>query len=140
MRSRCLAAAALLACAPVRSPPAHPDGPEGTGVERVGDVAVLPLGGAAFNRLPRQQKVLAFHLAQAAMAAHPVVLLQNYRHDLAIWELVDGLAARVDLLDPGFAPRLLEYRRRIFLHRGIHDAWTQVKFVPDFDFQELGGR
>ncbi len=98
---------------------------------------VVPLAGEAFDRLSRSERLLGYRLAQAAIAAHPVVLLQNGRHDLAVWELVDALAVHAELLDPQFANRLLDYRRRLFLHGGIHDAYTQMKFAPDFTFAEL---
>ena len=137
-------AALLLACAstqpaiaPASSEDLKAETPRAAGPERVGDVAVVPLGGGSFDRLEPAARVLAYHLAQAAMAAHPIIYLQQYRHGLAIWELIDALAARSDLFDPQFTVQLRDYRRRVFLHRGIHDAGTQLKFLPDFTAEEL---
>ncbi len=129
---------ALLACttAPETRPGPSPVD-QGPGVERVGDVALLPLDGRGFEALPRQERLLAWHLAQAALAAHPVALMQNYRYDLPIWELVQALLSRRRALDPTFALQVADYRRRLFLDRGVHDSFTEEKSVPAFDFEDL---
>ena len=129
---------ALLACA--SGPPTRIESPAadgGLGTEWVGDVAVLPLDGRGFQALPRQDRLEAWHLAQAAMAAHALALMQNYRYDLPIWELVEGLLSRREALDPTFAMQLADYRRRLFVDRGIHDAFTEEKVVPAFGFEDL---
>lgn len=128
----------LLACA--TSPETRP-GPSseerGPPAEMVGDVAVVPLEGRGFEALPRPDRLLAWHLTQAALAAHPVALMQNYRYDLPIWELVQALLSRRGALDPTFAMQLADYQRRLFLDRGVHDAFTEEKFLPAFSFEEL---
>jgi dipeptidyl-peptidase-3 len=106
-------------------------------VETVGDVAIVPMETYDFNKLDKGEKLVAWHLTQAAIASHPLVYLQNYRHDLAIWQLVDTLAAKASALDPEFAEKLREYRRKIFIHHGVHDHWTDEKFLPTFDHGDL---
>ncbi len=130
---------ALLALAVLAAParPAPPAAADGAILEMLGDVAVVAMDPGAFASLPREQKVLAWHLTQAALASHRVALSQNHRHDLAVWALVEALHARRQALDPDFALRLADYRRRIFLHRGVHDAWSEEKLVPFFTAQEL---
>jgi len=131
-----LIAAAACAAGPRPRPEGGPAA-EGPVVGMVGDVAVAAMEPEGFDALSREERLLAWHLSQAAMASHPLVLMQNYRHDLAIWELVDALYARRDALDPVFARSLADYRRRLFLHKGVHDAFTEEKFVPDFGRTEL---
>ncbi len=131
-----LVAVALAFSSAAASPPQSSEG-EGSILEMVGDVAVVATVPAGFAALSREQKALAWHLAQAALATHRVALMQNHRHDLAIWQLVEALQARSAALDPDFARRLADYRRRVFLHRGVHDAVTEEKLLPDFTAQEL---
>ncbi len=131
----------LLACASAPETRPEPLGELGAAraiqVELVGDVALLPLDGRGLEALSPRERVLAWHLAQVALAAHPVALLQNYRYDLPIWDLVQGLLARREALDPGFAMQLADYRRRLFLDRGVHDAFSEAKFVPAVGYEEL---
>ncbi len=129
-----LLGAAACATGPRPRPEAAGEGPI---VGVVGDVAVVAMEPEGFDALSREERLLAWHLSQAAMASHPIVLMQNYRHDLAIWRLVDALHARRGALDPVFAVSLADYRRRLFLHKGVHDALTEEKFVPDFGRAEL---
>jgi dipeptidyl-peptidase-3 len=129
-----LLGAAACATGPRPRPEAAGEGPI---VGVVGDVAVVAMEPEGFDALSREERLLAWHLSQAAMASHPIVLMQNYRHDLAIWRLVDALHARRGVLDPVFAASLADYRRRLFLHKGVHDALTEEKFVPDFGRAEL---
>ncbi len=126
-----------LACGSARAPLPWALAAEGPVLETVGEVAVVAMDPDGFAALPREQKVLAWYLAQAALATHSLALMQNHRHDLAIWQLVQALHARRGALDPDFALRLADYRRKIFLHRGVHDAVTEEKFRPDFTSQEL---
>jgi dipeptidyl-peptidase III len=131
-----LFAAAACAAGPRPRPEAGPGAQEPI-VGMVGDVAVAAMEPEGFDALSREERLLAWHLSQAAMASHPVVLMQNYRHDLAIWELVEALYARRSALDPVFGASLADYRRRLFLHKGVHDAYTEEKFVPDFGQAEF---
>lgn len=128
---------AASACAAGPRPRPEPGASEGPIVGVVGDIAVVAMEPEGFDALSREERLLAWHLSRAAMASHPVVLMQNYRNDLAIWELVDALHDRRNALDPVFAAGLADYRRRLFLHKGIHDALTEEKFVPDFGRSEF---
>lgn len=132
------AALALAACATAPARPGIPGGPvPGALLEAVGDVAVVAIEPEGFDALTRQERLLAWHLAQAAMAGHRVAMAQGYRRNRAVWDLVEGLHSRREVLDPSFAVLLDDYRRRLFLHAGVHDAVTQEKFVPAFGPEEL---
>ena len=131
-------ALALGACATAPARPGAAGGPApGALLEAVGDVAVVAVEPEGFDALAREERLLACHLGQAAMAGHRIALMQGHRRNRAIWDLVEGLHSRREVLDPSFAVLLDDYRRRLFLHGGVHDAVTQEKFVPLFGPEEL---
>ncbi|HEX9187126.1 MAG TPA: hypothetical protein VGB87_08650, partial [Vicinamibacteria bacterium] len=84
------ALAAACATAPGRPGAAGGPGP-GALLEAVGDVAVVAVEPEGFDALGREERLLAWHLGQAAMAGHRIALMQGHRRNRAIWDLVEGL-------------------------------------------------
>ncbi|HTN87194.1 MAG TPA: hypothetical protein VL242_26025, partial [Sorangium sp.] len=106
-------------------------------LEEVGGVTAASYAPRGFDRLTAEQRALAYHLAQAALAGDPLFTMQTSRYAWPATELMIQLLAQKDRLDPALRDRLATYRKMLFLHHGIHDARTGQKLVPPFSQQEL---
>jgi len=56
-------------------------------LEQIGDAAVVQCYADGFAALPLDQKILAWHLYQAALAGRDIYYDQRYRDNLAMREL-----------------------------------------------------
>ncbi|AUX48087.1 peptidase [Sorangium cellulosum] len=133
------AAAAASAAAP--SGTAAAPAPESTVkvLDEVGGVTAASYAPRGFDKLTAQQRVLAYHLAQAALAGDPLFTMQTSRYGWPATELMIQLLAQKDKIEPALRDKLATYRKMLFVHHGIHDARTGQKLVPPFSQKELEG-
>src|SRR5436190_16559153 len=78
------------------SAPARADTPKGQVgrkylLERVDDAAVVQLYADGFKNLPLRQKLLTWHLYQAAVAGRDIYYDQRYRHGLAMRDVIEAV-------------------------------------------------
>ncbi|MGK3992463.1 dipeptidyl-peptidase 3 family protein [Sorangium sp. So ce1024] len=138
-------AASAAAAAPAQGSAAAPGGaapaPGGAVqvLEEVSGVTAASYAPRGFDRLTAEQRALAYHLAQAALAGDPLFSMQTSRYAWPATELVMRLLAQKDRLDPAVRDRLVLFRKMLFLHHGIHDGRTGQKLVPPLSQQELEG-
>lgn len=102
-----------------------------------GDTAVVALPAPGFDQLSRDQRLLAYWLAQAGAAGDAIAYEQSYRHNLAIVRLLRGILTHAQAVSSDALPRLREYARAIYLHHGVHDPTTERKLVPRLRPAEL---
>ena len=95
-----------------------------------GDVAVLALSAPGFAALPREQRLLAYWLAQAANAGDSIAVDQGYRHNLQVVRLLRGILTHPQAVQPALLPPLRAFARAIYLNHGLHDAETGQKLQP----------
>jgi dipeptidyl-peptidase-3 len=103
----------------------------------LGDILVVALDAPAFDRLPREQKLLAYWLAEAAAAGDAIAWDQSYRHNLTIVRLLRGILAHGAVAPPETLERVRAFARLVYLNRGLHDSTTGRKLVPQFGPAEL---
>lgn len=132
-----MASSAAAAAASASAAPAAPPGPAGTKIGMLGDSAVISFPPRGFDRLTPEQRVLAYHLSLAAIAGDPLFTMQSSRYGWPATQLVMRLLAAKDRLEPAFRDKLIEYRRKLFMHRGLHEAVTGRKHLPGFTQKEL---
>ena len=60
-------------------------------LERVGEAAIVQLYADGFSELPLREKLLVWHLAQAAIAGRDIYFDQRYAHNLEMRELLEAL-------------------------------------------------
>ena len=60
-------------------------------LEQIDDAAVVQYYADGFDALPADQKILAWHLAQAALAGRDIYYDQRYRHALDMREVVEEI-------------------------------------------------
>ncbi len=114
-------------------------------VERVDDGAVVQLYADGFEKLPQGQRVLVWHLCEAARAGREIYLDQRCRHGLALRDLVEETlvalraigadwesGARAAGVDASEWPALVElrrYARLLWLQSGPFHQITSRKFL-----------
>jgi dipeptidyl-peptidase-3 len=122
---------------PPAPPKATPPAAAITILGTVRGVTIASYPPTGFDTLKPEERVLAYHLAAAAMAGDPLLTMQASRHAWPITQAVSRLLALREKLPTADVDELLEYRRMLFLHHGIHDAFTGQKFLPLFDRKDF---
>ncbi|WP_394824963.1 dipeptidyl-peptidase 3 family protein [Pendulispora albinea] len=116
------------ASAPPNGPPAPPPPKLLAELQGIAVTATYPKG---FDRLTAEQRALAYHLTAAGLAGNALYTGQRSRFgrpaQLAVRQI---LAATPTKLDPATRKELLEYRRLLRVHAGLHDRATGEKYAP----------
>jgi hypothetical protein len=108
--------------------------------KRVGDVAgapVLALEAKAFAGLHRDQRLLAFQVAQAAARGLSATYELGGRHGLPIVRLLRGILSRPHASPSPPLERIRSYARAVWLFHGVYDPRTGHKLAPAFTPAEL---
>lgn len=121
---------------PLQAPPQLQPQP-GSVIAEVEGVSVLALAAPQFASLSREQRLLAWHVAQALAAGDSLAIDQGYRHNLQIVQILRGILSRPEVVPSALLPRLRDFARVVWLNHGIHDAQTGHKQLPDFTPSEL---
>lgn len=103
----------------------------------LGEITIASYPPTGFDKLKPEQRLLAYHLTQAALAGDPIFTMQASRDALPITRAVGRLLARKDKLDPAFRDKLVDYRLRLFVHHGLFDSSTGQKVLPPFSREAL---
>src|SRR3990170_2607101 len=69
-------------------------------IERVDDAAVAQLYADGFNDLPLDQKLLIWHLYQAALAGRDIYYDQRYAHNLEMRDILEEIITHPSGVDP----------------------------------------
>ena len=98
-------------------------------LERVDDAAVAQLYADGFSSLPLDQKILIWHLYQAALAGRDIYYDQRYGHNLEMRELLEEILTHADRVDPATLGEIQRYAKLFWLNTGPHNNLTARKFV-----------
>lgn len=105
-------------------------------LEQVDDAAVVQYYADGFERLPVDQKILTWHLYEAAIAGRDIYYDQRYRHALEMREVLEEILVHHPEARPAGAastsPIIAEIRRyaKLFwMNSGPHGSITARKFV-----------
>jgi dipeptidyl-peptidase-3 len=106
--------------------------------DRFADIRVLRYQVPGFDELPLQQKVLLYYLSEAGMSGRDIFWDQNYRHNLRIRHLLEGIVRhyRGDRETAEFLS-FLSYTKRVWFANGIHHHYSGDKFIPGFSARYL---
>ena len=114
--------------------PAHRTGPDPSGagrpylLERVDEAAVVQLYADGFEALPVNERILTWHLYQAAIAGRDIFYDQRYAHNLDMRDVLEAIITH----PAGDAATLAEIRRytKLFwINTGPYNNLTARKFV-----------
>ena len=98
-------------------------------IERVGPAAVVQLYADAFADLALPDKVLSWHLYEAALAGRDIYYDQRYRHALLMRDVLETLFVHRDRLVEATAQAIATYTKLFWINSGPYDHITSRKFV-----------
>ncbi|HYL06221.1 MAG TPA: peptidase [Thermoanaerobaculia bacterium] len=107
-------------------------------VDRIGPTGFLEVAAPSWAGLPLRQKLVAFHLARAAIQLDPVFYAQMSSYGLPAKRLLGALVEDPGRLPPESRAKILEYAKLFFANHGNHNEVTGRKFLPAFTAAELG--
>ncbi len=132
--------ALLVACSPASPPgastalPGAPPPPEDPAtrpylLERVDDAAIAQIYADGFSALTMPQKVLAYHLYQAAIAGRNIYYDQRHRFALEMRDILEGILTHPAHVDAATLTELTRYTKLFWLNSGPYANLTAQKFV-----------
>ncbi|SIN72948.1 dipeptidyl-peptidase-3 [Singulisphaera sp. GP187] len=116
-----------LLAAPTLAAEPNPDRPYL--LERVDDAAVTRLYADGFTKLPLDQKVLLYHLYQAAVAGRDIYYDQRYVHSLVMRDLLEAILTHGVEVEPATLDEVRRYTKLFWLNSGPYNHLTARKFV-----------
>ena len=100
-------------------------------LERVGEAAVVQLYADGFGDLPLRERILIYHLYQAAIVGRDIYYDQRYAHSLEMRDVLEGILTHAEGIDPDALTALERYTKLFWINTGPHNNLTARKFVPE---------
>ena len=102
-------------------------------VDRFADIEVLRYEAPGFASLTLQQKLLLYHLSEAALMGRDILFDQNNRYNLAIRYALEAICQSYKGDRDSQPFKALEtYLKRVWFANGIHHHYGEDKFEPGF--------
>ena len=98
-------------------------------LERVDDAAVVQVYADGFRDLPSREKILVWHLTQAAIAGRDIFYDQRYAHNLVMRDVLEALMTHADAIDPATRGEIERYTKLFWINTGPYNNLTARKFV-----------
>ncbi len=110
-------------------------------VDRFNDIEVLRYKVPDFDRLTPQQRILVYHLTEAALAGRDILWDQNGKYNLAIRDMLENVYTgyQGDKSSPEYLA-LEKYLKQIWFANGIHHHYSMDKFTPEFSREFLAAQ
>lgn len=105
----------------------------GLQMQVVDDMGVVTLSADAFIDLAPEQRMLAYHLSRAAVAAEPIIYEQRGRLGGTLKVVAEELALQRAAMPDALRAKVETFVRRVFVHKGVYDMWTGRKMSPPLD-------
>jgi dipeptidyl-peptidase-3 len=106
-------------------------------LERIDDVAVVQLYVDGFEQLPLREKILIYHLSEAAIAGRDIFIDQKYKHSLAIRDLIEEVLTHAEGIDPKTLAEIRRYAKLFWINNGPHNPITSRKNVLKCPFKDF---
>src|SRR5687768_4904795 len=97
-------------------------------LERVDEAAVVQLYADGFEALPLNQRILAWHLYQAAIAGRDIFYDQRYAHNLDMRDVLEAIL-RHPSDDAETHAEIERYTKLFWINTGPYNNLTARKFV-----------
>ena len=98
-------------------------------LEQIDDAAVVQLYADGFAELSKNDRILAWHLSQAALAGRDIYYDQRYRHNLAMRDILEEILTHADGISEETHQELVRYTKLFWLNTGAYNNLTARKFV-----------
>ena len=99
-------------------------------LERVGEAAVVQLYAEGFERLSARDRILCWHLAEAAIAGRDIYYDQRYAHSLTMRAVLEAVITHADGVEPAVRDAITRYTKLFWINTGPFNNLTARKFVP----------
>ena len=99
-------------------------------LEQVEDAAVVQLYADGFGDLPLEEKILIYHLYEAALAGRDIYYDQRYPHNLEMRDVLEEILTHAEGIDTGTLERIHRYTKLFWVNTGPYNNLTARKFVP----------
>jgi dipeptidyl-peptidase-3 len=106
-------------------------------LERIDDVAVVQLYADGFEQLGVREKILIYHLSQAAIAGRDIFIDQKYRHSLEIRDLIEDILTHAGGIDSDTLAEIRRYAKLFWVNNGPHNTVTSQKNVLTCSFEDF---
>jgi hypothetical protein len=113
----------------VMSSPAAPSTDRPYRLEQIDDAAVVQLYADGFVKLSTNDRILVWHLYQAALAGRDIYYDQRYRHNLAMRDILEEIVAHDEGIPDGTRQELIRYTKLFWINTGAYNNLTARKFV-----------
>jgi dipeptidyl-peptidase-3 len=98
-------------------------------LERIGEAAVVQVYADGFHDLPLREKILIWHLTQAAIAGRDIFYDQRYAHNLEMRDVLEAIVAHPAGIDRDSFSEIERYTKLFWINSGPHNNLTARKFV-----------
>src|SRR5204862_2529388 len=98
-------------------------------LERVGEAAVVQLYADGFRDLSLRDKLVVYHLTQAAIAGRDIFYDQRYAHNLEMRDVIEGIVAHPAGIDQQTLTDIQRYTKLFWVNTGPYNNLTAQKFV-----------
>jgi dipeptidyl-peptidase-3 len=98
-------------------------------LEQVDDAAVVQVYADGFDALTENDKILIWHLYQAALAGRDIYYDQRYRHSLVMREILEQILTHANGVDPATLAEIRRYTKLFWINSGPYNNITARKFV-----------
>lgn len=110
-------------------------------LEQIDDAAVVQLYADGFTALPLNDKILIWHLTQAALAGRDIYWDQRYRNNLVMRRLLEGVMRAAGNNPGAFKPDVLaeirRYTKLFWINSGPYNNLTARKFVLKCSYDDF---
>ncbi len=129
---------ALVCFACQKSPPPAPETqPTAQVIDRVDDLAFVALAADSFAKLSARDRVITYHLAQAALAGDVIYYDQHHVQHLTLRGILLDLLRHREAIGEPARGKIVAYVKRFWAQHGLYNPWTSEKTLPGFTFAEL---
>ena len=100
-------------------------------LERIGDAAIAQIYADGFEALDLRQRVLIWHLSNAALAGRDIFYDQRYAHGLEMREVLEEILTHAESVDGATLEAIHRYTKLFWINNGPFNNLTARKFVPE---------
>jgi dipeptidyl-peptidase-3 len=98
-------------------------------LERVGDAALVQLYADGFGRLPLRDRVLVWHLSQAALAGRDIYYDQRHAANLELRGVLERILTHAATVDAAVVAEIRRYTKLFWINTGPYNNLTARKFL-----------
>ena len=98
-------------------------------LERVDEAAVVQLYADGFAELPVREKILIYHLYQAALAGRDIYYDQRYAFNLEMRDILEEILTHAGGIDGATLEEIRRYTKLFWINTGPYNNLTARKFV-----------